>query len=220
MRISDITSTSTRIDEAPAGMIGQGLKRIGAKVAGAVGMKGTAAGLTGKADTGAEANQLMTDLKGYLGRTGGNLKQLAADDLMNFLQQKGYPTDALKGVTGILPPAQVDKALLGAVQAKARAGGSTGTGTAPSAGAAPSASAAAPGTGAAPKASAAAPGTGAAPKASAAASRTSATPKASTAAPKTSTGGASANPSTPPDIIQQVSQLSAAQKKQLLSLLQ
>jgi hypothetical protein len=195
MRVSDITSTSTRIDEAPAGMIGQGLKRIGAKVAGAVGMKGTAAGLTGKADTGAEANQLMTDLKGYLGRTGGNLKQLAADDLMNFLQQKGYPTDALKGVTGILPPAQVDKALLGAVQAKARASGSTGTGAAPKAGAA------APGTGAAPKAGAAAPGTGV------------------TATPKTSTG-ASTNSSAPPDIMQQVSQLPAAQKKQLLSLLQ
>ena len=204
MRVSDITSTSTRIDEAPAGMIGQGLKRIGAKVAGAVGMKGTAAGLTGKADTGAEANKLMTDLKGYLGRTGGNLKQLAADDLMNFLQQQGYPTDALKGVTGILPPAQVDKALLGAVQAKVRAGGSTGTGTAPSAPAAPKASAAVP---------SAAPKSGAVPKASAA-------PKASAIAPKTSTGGANTNSSAPPDIMQQVSQLPAAQKKQLLSLLQ
>jgi hypothetical protein len=217
MRVSDITPTPTRIDEAPAGMIGQGLKRIGAKVAGAVGMKDTAAGLTGKAETGAEANKLMTALRGYLGKTGGNLKQLAADDLMNFLQQQGYPTDALKGVTGILPPAQVDKALLGAVQAKVRAGGSTGTGTAPSASAAPKASTAVPGTSAAPKASAAvpsaAPKSGAVPKASAA-------PKASAIAPKTSTGGANTNSSAPPDIMQQVSQLSAAQKKQLLSLLQ
>jgi hypothetical protein len=123
MRVNEITTARHRLDEAPAGMMAQGARRIGAKLAGAVGMKGTAAGLTGKADTGKEANQLMVDLKGYLGRTGGNLKQLDAADLSNFLQQKGYPTDNLQNTSGILNTKQVDQAVLGAVQAKAKSGG-------------------------------------------------------------------------------------------------
>jgi hypothetical protein len=122
MRIYDIVSEKQEVDEAPAGMIGQGLKRVGAKLAGAVGMKGTAAGLTGKADTGKEANQLMVDLKGYLGRTGGNLKQLDAGNLSNFLQQKGYPTSGLQGVSGVMTPKQIDQALLKSVQLKAQSG--------------------------------------------------------------------------------------------------
>jgi hypothetical protein len=125
MRVTDIILESTQIDEAPAGLIGQGLKRVGAKLAGAVGMKGAAASLTGKADTGKEANQLMVDLKGYLGRTGGNIKQVDAGDLVGFLQQKGYPTTAIQGKSGILTTQQVDQALLKTVQAKAKAGGAT-----------------------------------------------------------------------------------------------
>jgi len=134
MQIYDIISEKNPLDEAPAGLIGQGLKRVGAKVAGAVGMKGAAASLTGKADTGKEANQLMVDLKGYLGRTGGNLKQLNAGNLANFLKQKGYPTTSVQGVSGVLTPKQVDQALLKAVQAKAQSGDATQGGGQPAAG--------------------------------------------------------------------------------------
>jgi hypothetical protein len=123
MRVNDIILETTLTNEAPAGLIGQGLKRVGAKLAGAVGMKGTAANLTGKADAGKEANALMVDLKGYLGRTGGNIKQVDAGDLTNFLQQKGYPTSAIQGLSGILTTQQVDQTLLKTVQAKAKAGG-------------------------------------------------------------------------------------------------
>lgn len=122
MKVNEITSNRHQLTEAPAGMMAQGARRIGAKLAGAVGMKGTAAGLTGSADAGTVANQLMVDLKGYLGRTGGNLKQLNAADLSNFLQQQGYPAAEVQDASSVLTSQQVDQALLGAVRAKFKAG--------------------------------------------------------------------------------------------------
>lgn len=214
MRVTDIILESTQIDEAPAGIIGQGLKRVGAKLAGAVGMKGTAAGLTGKADTGKEANQLMVDLKGYLGRTGGNIKQVDAGDLASFLQQKGYPTTAIQGASGILTTKQVDQALLKSVQTKAKASGSA-AGSTPASGSASdtSGSAAAPAkpAGMVDKFKAGfAAGTGkTAQEPTADADSTASTPAQSAA---TAQG-------VPPALLKKISQLSAQEKKQLLGML-
>ena len=113
----------TPIDEAPVGVFKQMGRKLGAKAAGAVGMKGTAAGLSGAAKTGDVARDLNVALKGYAGETGLNLKQLDAQDLAAFLKSKGFPTTPLANVTGALTPKQIDQALLQAAQEKAKASG-------------------------------------------------------------------------------------------------
>jgi hypothetical protein len=216
MQINDIISERNPMDEAPAGLIGQGLKRVGAKVAGAVGMKGAAASLTGKADTGKEANQLMVDLKGYLGRTGGNLKQLDASNLANFLKQKGYPTTNLQGASGVLTPKQVDQALLKAVQSKAQAGDAAQGGAQPAAGSAQPA-----GDGAAQPAQGGF-------KAGFAAARNkapgAATPAAGSSQPaaasKPGAAQSAAAPNVPPELAKKITQLTPQQKQELAGMLQ
>ena len=139
-------------NEAPAGMLGQIGRKIGAKVAGAVGAKGKAAELTGKAEVGDEANQLKTALRGYAGQTGINVKQMQGPQLAAFLKSKGYPNMHLKNVQGIMTPKQIDQAIMTAAQDAAKADGdpSTGASTAPAQPSAPAAGAA-PGKPAAPQ---------------------------------------------------------------------
>ena len=115
MKINDFTDTSD-ITEAPAGIVGQAAKRIGAKAAGAIGMKGTAAKLGGGADTGKEANVLKTALNKYLGQTGKSMKELTGQDLGAFLKRQRYPAGHIANVDGVLQPKQIDQALLKAVQ--------------------------------------------------------------------------------------------------------
>lgn len=127
MRIEDITRESD-LNEAPANIFKQGLKRLGAKAAGAVGMKGVAAGLTGSADTGKEANELKAGLKGYVGSIGGDINKLDAGQLSAFLKSKKMPTDGVPAA-GVVPQKQIDDIILKAVQAskKLGAGGNAAT---------------------------------------------------------------------------------------------
>ena len=118
MNVHEITN------EAPVGLLKQVGRKIGAKAAGAVGAKATAAGLSGAAETGDVARQLNVDLRKYAGQTGMNLKQLDAQDLAAFLKSKGFPTTPLAGVSGVLAPKQIDQALLKAAQEKAKIAGS------------------------------------------------------------------------------------------------
>ena len=143
MRVQEII-TDKEIDEAPVGLLKQVGRKLGAKAAGAIGMKGTAAKLSGAADTGDEARQLSVALKGYAGQTGINLKQMQGPQLAAFLKSKGYPNMHLKGVDGIMTPKQMDQAILTAVQDAKKAGGdpTTGTSTAPAQPSAPTAGAA------------------------------------------------------------------------------
>ena len=129
MRIHDIIAEDKELDEAPVGLLKQVGRKLGAKAAGAIGMKGTAAKLSGAADTGDEARQLSVALKGYAGQTGINLKQMQGPQLAAFLKSKGYPNMHLKGVDGIMTPKQMDQAILTAVQDAKKAGGDPTTGT-------------------------------------------------------------------------------------------
>jgi hypothetical protein len=136
MRVTEITS-SDNLQEAPAGFIKQGLKKLGAKAAGAVGMKGTAAGLSQSADTGDKANQLKVDLQGYLGGIGGSMKNLDAQELKAFLASKKLPTNMVPQ-SGIVPKKTLDDILLKTAQQAKKAKGAPAVGSAPSgAGAAP-----------------------------------------------------------------------------------
>jgi len=138
MNIHEIISEE-KIEEAPAGMLKQMGRKIGAKALGAIGAKGKAAELGGAAEVGDEANELKTAFRGYLGKTGGNIKQVEGPQLAAFLKSKGYPNMHLKGVQGIMTPKQIDQAIMQAAQDAAKADGG-GAGTAPGekpAGAAP-----------------------------------------------------------------------------------
>ena len=87
MKISEISELEQKqIDEAPAGMLKQLGRRVGAGLAGAVGMKNTAANLAGKADVGKTANDVFTKFNKYLGTQQKNVKTATGDDLANFLQ--------------------------------------------------------------------------------------------------------------------------------------
>jgi hypothetical protein len=128
MRVQDIIVNETDIAEAPAGMLGQIGRKIGAKALGAVGAKGKAAELTGKAEVGDEANQLKTALRGYAGKAGINIKELQGPQLAAFLKSKGYPNMHLKDVQGIMTPKQIDQAVMQAAQDAAKADGDPGKG--------------------------------------------------------------------------------------------
>ena len=110
------------IEEAPAGMLKQIGRKIGAKAAGAIGMKGTAAKLSGAADAGKRANELKVKLQGYLGSTGGNIKQLDAQELSAFLKQQKLPTNSVPA-SGIVPPKALDSILMKTIQTSNKAAG-------------------------------------------------------------------------------------------------
>lgn len=133
MNIHEIIAEKQEIEEAPVGLLKQVGRKLGAKAAGAIGMKGTAAKLSGAAEVGDEARQLKVALQGYAGKTGINLKQMQGPQLAAFLKSKGYPNMHLKNVQGIMTPKQIDAAIMTAAQDAAKADGdpSKGASTAP-----------------------------------------------------------------------------------------
>jgi hypothetical protein len=107
MKISDLSiEEQKQIDEAPAGMLKQLGRRVGAAAAGAIGMKNTAANLTGKADVGKTANDVYTKFNAYLGTQQKNVKTATGDDLANFLQNT-YNYNQAKIPQGTLNKQQV-----------------------------------------------------------------------------------------------------------------
>jgi len=121
MNLSDLSQPDNQdITEAPVGMIKQGLRNIGAKAAGAVGMKGTAAELSGRADAGREANQLYTEFRRFLGQSGGDINRVSPYYLEKYLNYNGYPTsEAFRGINkkaSVIPKKMVDRVIMKAVE--------------------------------------------------------------------------------------------------------
>ena len=111
--------TDDQINEVPgAGLIKRGLKSIGAKAAGAIGMKGTAAGLKGSLQADKKARELYVQLRRYAGQTGSDPDAMTLSDLQSFLQRQGYKTDRTpKGPQGkVLNKNQIDDILMKSVQ--------------------------------------------------------------------------------------------------------
>lgn len=117
MRVTQVLEQANpkKIDEAPVGAIKQGLRKLGAKAAAKVGMKGTAMGLAGKVDAGTKANELMNSFKGYLGRTGGDMNKTDAATVKAFLQSQKMPTNSVPA-SGIVPKKQIDQIFLKSAQ--------------------------------------------------------------------------------------------------------
>ena len=92
-----------QLDEA--GLIKKGL----GKVAGAVGMKGTAANLQAQGEAAQKVKQLKIAFNQFAGQMGKSLKNASANDLTTFLKSKNLPiSDAIKKM-GNQPLNQVDK---------------------------------------------------------------------------------------------------------------
>jgi len=116
MKIHQIISESD-VNEAPGGgIIGNLAKKAGAKIAGAVGMKGTQAGLQGKLDANSRAKELYQAFRAYIGQTGGDPKKPTADQLKDFMATQKMPTGRLNNLSGVLGKKQVDDILQGAAQ--------------------------------------------------------------------------------------------------------
>lgn len=199
MKVYDIVSEDQNITEAPAGILKQVGRKIGAKAAGAIGMKGTAAGLKGAAETGDEANNLKVALKGYAGKTGKDLNQMDASELAAFLKNQGYPTTPVQNIQGIVTKKQLDDILLKSVQAKHSLGGApkqTPTTQQPSSSAGSSVA------------------SGAASFANKLAQKTGGIPAASKTPSATATTTA-----VPPAVLKKIKQLTPAQKQELARML-
>jgi len=107
MKIAEISELEQKqIDEAPAGFLKQLGRKVGAGLAGAVGMKNTAANLQGKAEVGKTANDVYTKFNKYLGTQQKNVKTATGDDLANFLQNT-YNYNQAKVPQGTLNKQQV-----------------------------------------------------------------------------------------------------------------
>ena len=117
MKVQQIISES-EVNEAPGGgVLGNLAKKAGAKIAGAVGAKGTQAGLQGKLDANARAKELYTSFRAYMGQTGGDPKKPTADQLKDFMATQKMPTGQLnKHKDGPLPAGAIDTILQGAAQ--------------------------------------------------------------------------------------------------------
>jgi len=81
MKVYDIISEDTEVDEAPVGM----LKRAGQAIAGTVSQAAA-----GKSETSKEANQVFKDLKVQASRGEIDLDSMPVDKFKSFMQQKGY----------------------------------------------------------------------------------------------------------------------------------
>lgn len=120
-----------KLDEVPAGGLGQLGKKIGAKVLNKVpgaAAKSKAANIAAKADLGDTANNLHKEFNAYLGRNDKNMGQATGEDLVAFLKTKNHRTKATIP-SGVLQKKQLDAILMQA--AKEAMAGQGGVANAP-----------------------------------------------------------------------------------------
>jgi hypothetical protein len=91
MKALEILQESKKIDEAPASALGQVGRRLGAAALGAIGMKNTAAGISGKADLVAKSREYYAAYKKFLGRIGKSEEEADLSDLRDFYIKNGLP---------------------------------------------------------------------------------------------------------------------------------
>lgn len=138
MRVEQIISEKSDVNEAPAGMIRQMGRKIGSRALAQVGAKGAAMKMAGKADAGDTANDLYNQLNSYIGQTGKDMNALDAADLTKWLKSKGAPTSPVQGVSGKLTKKQVNDILMKVAQKSFEVGGDDDSAAqAPAAGAVP-----------------------------------------------------------------------------------
>lgn len=133
MRIDDVT-----LKEAPVGMLKKAGQAAGARALGAIGMKGKAGNLAGKADLSDTANNLYNEFRRYLGTQDKDIKTATGEDLSAFLNSKRVKVPGIP--SGVINKNVINKAMMQAAK-DAMAGKQGVQKTAPAAGAAPQAAA-------------------------------------------------------------------------------
>jgi hypothetical protein len=108
MKAIDILAES-KIDEAPAGALGQIGRKLGSAALGAAGLRTWAADLGGRAEMGDRANQYYTAFRRYLGQTGKDEKTATYADLAGFLKKSNLDPRYFAGKKGIIDPAVVNQ---------------------------------------------------------------------------------------------------------------
>jgi hypothetical protein len=88
---------------------GTGARKLGAKAAGAVGMKKTAAGLQGRVDVDKKSAELDTALAQYVGQQRGDKNKIAPNILQGFLQKQGIDQKYMQYVKGPINQQQAGK---------------------------------------------------------------------------------------------------------------
>lgn len=83
------------LNEAPAGFIRQGARKLGSKAAGAVGLQGVSGNLAAKAEVGDEANRIKRELNKYMAGSGLKRGQLQINDFIAFLQKVGFDKNTI-----------------------------------------------------------------------------------------------------------------------------
>jgi len=128
MRLDEILSSEQKLDEVPAGGLGQLAKKVGSRVLNklpSATAKSKAANLAGQADLGDTANTLHTEFNQYLGTQGKKMAQATGEDLSAFLKTKKHSTKA-SIPSGVLQKSQLDNILMTvSKEAMAGQGGST-----------------------------------------------------------------------------------------------
>ena len=105
MKINDILNEDN-LDEAPASALGQIGRKIGAKVAGKLGMKGVAGTMATKANVGDEANRVKRELNQYMAGSGIKKNELELNDLVNFLTKSGFDKNSVVQTVRKIVPKQ------------------------------------------------------------------------------------------------------------------
>jgi hypothetical protein len=96
------------LNEAPASMLGQIGRRVGAAALGAVGARGFAADLSGSADQKELANRYYYEFRKWAGGTGTALNNVRSGDLRDFFKEKGIPSDHVPDTDMVLDPKSIE----------------------------------------------------------------------------------------------------------------
>jgi len=110
MKINEIE----KLDEVPAGMIGQAGKKLGAKVLNKIpggAAKSKAANMAAQADLGDTANNLHKEFNAHLGSKQLTMAQATGEELVAFLKTKNHKT-AARIPSGVLQKKQLDAILM------------------------------------------------------------------------------------------------------------
>jgi len=111
MKAIEILSESKKIEEGPAGIIGQAAKRIGAGLLGAAGLKTWAGQLNDKADVGTFANRYSREFDNFLKSAGKDFASATFGDLKDFMTKNKIPAHNVpKNPNGL-----VDKDMVNAI---------------------------------------------------------------------------------------------------------
>lgn len=135
MKVYQIVSEQTDVNEAPVGMLKRAGTAIASKIPGGIGQRARGRQVSNK-----EANQVKKELNTWMGTAQIPRNQLTVEQFMTFMDQKGYGGQVLKKVLKTVKPgarkndlitgSEIDQAILQSIgNVVARQGSNVGRGS-------------------------------------------------------------------------------------------